>query len=95
MLRYTVPNPDVDLAPCRRTIQRGIDYARRPSVEAVVLSAHWCAALVAVTLRAANVDPANVAAALAASSLRDPYTNRPFEWNEKDGAVVFRGLELG
>jgi hypothetical protein len=53
------------------------------------------AALVAVTLHATNVGPANVATALAASSLRDPYTNRPFEWNEKDGAIVFRGLELG
>jgi hypothetical protein len=52
------------------------------------------AALVAITLHAANVDDANVAAALAAASLRDPYTNRPFEWDEKDGAIVFRGLEL-
>jgi hypothetical protein len=52
------------------------------------------AALVAVTLRAANVDPANVAAALAASSLRDPYTGRAFEWNKKYGTIVFRGLEL-
>ena len=49
MLRYTVPNPDVDLAPCRRTIQRGIDYARRPSVDAVVLSAHWYWYLVDMT----------------------------------------------
>jgi hypothetical protein len=53
------------------------------------------AALVAVTLRSANVDPSNVAAALAASPLRDPYTDQPFEWNEKDGVIVFRGLELG
>ena len=65
-------------------------YARRVSdVEGVRR-----AALAAVTLHAANVDPTNVAAALAASPLRDPYTDRPFEWKENDGAIVFRGLGL-
>jgi SGNH domain (fused to AT3 domains) len=41
MLRFQDPAPDIDLAPCRKTIQRGIDYAKSPSVDAVVLSAHW------------------------------------------------------
>jgi hypothetical protein len=52
------------------------------------------AALVATTLHGSNVDSANVAGALAASSLRDPYTNRPFEWEEREGAILFLGLEL-
>jgi hypothetical protein len=43
------------------------------------------AALVAVTLRSEKVEPSNVSAALAASSLRDPYTDRnaPVAWRER------------
>jgi len=52
------------------------------------------AAVAAVTLRAANVQAAGVAAALAASQLRGPYDNQPFEWDQKHSAIVFRGLEL-
>jgi hypothetical protein len=52
------------------------------------------AALAAVTLRGANVPADQVAQALAASPLQDPYHNRPFEWQEKDGIILFRGLEL-
>jgi hypothetical protein len=53
------------------------------------------AALAAVTLHAANVGVSEVAAALTASSLRDPYNNGPFSWDEKGSAIVFHGLETG
>jgi hypothetical protein len=33
--------PDALLDPCRKTIQRGIEYASNPSVERVVISANW------------------------------------------------------
>lgn len=52
------------------------------------------AALLAVTLRAANVKASEVSAALSANALHEPYHNRPFEWDEKEGAIVFRGLEI-
>jgi hypothetical protein len=50
------------------------------------------AALAVVTMRAANV-AVYVPAWLATNSLRNPYHDRPFEW---DGdAVLFHGLEAG
>jgi SGNH domain-containing protein len=49
MLRHVVQNPDVELAPCRQTIKRGIDYANTQSVDTVVLSAHWYWYLVDLT----------------------------------------------
>jgi hypothetical protein len=39
--------------------------------------------------------PPEVPAALAATSLRNPYDNRPFEWDPKDSVILFRGLEVG
>ena len=51
------------------------------------------AALVVVTTRAANVAKHGVPASLATSPLRNPYNNRPFEWDGE--AVLFRGLESG
>lgn len=53
------------------------------------------AALVAVTFRAARVGMSEVAVELAAAPLRNPYNNRPFEWDGKNHAILFRGLELG
>ena len=53
------------------------------------------AALVAVTFRAAKVGMSEVAAELAAAPLRNPYNNRPFEWDAKNRDILFRGLELG
>jgi hypothetical protein len=53
------------------------------------------AALLAVTLRAENVGMSEVGATLNASPLHEPYHNRPFEWDQKEGAIVFRGLEIG
>jgi hypothetical protein len=53
------------------------------------------AALEAVTLRAAGVPPSGVAAALANAQLRNPYNGHPFAWDEKEGAIVFRGLQPG
>jgi hypothetical protein len=53
------------------------------------------AALVAVTFRAAKVGMPEVAAELAAVPLRNPYNNRPFEWDGKNRDILFRGLELG
>jgi hypothetical protein len=53
------------------------------------------AALAAVTLRAANVPASGVPTALSSAQLRNPYNDRPFSWDEKDGAIVFRGLQPG
>jgi hypothetical protein len=53
------------------------------------------AALAAIELRAANVPPGDIPAALAISPLRNPYDGEPFGWDAADGAVVFRGLEPG
>ena len=53
------------------------------------------AALAAVTLRDAAVAPADVAAALRASELRNPYDGAPLQWDAADGAIVFLGLERG
>jgi hypothetical protein len=50
-------------------------------------------ALAAVTLRAAKVAAAEVPAQLAVTSLRNPYDDRPFEWDPKSSAIIFRGLE--
>jgi hypothetical protein len=51
------------------------------------------AALAAVTLRASDVKAHEVAAALSAAPLRNPYNEQPFAWDEKDSAIIFRGLE--
>ncbi len=53
------------------------------------------AALAAVMLRDAAVAPADVAAALRTSELRNPYDGAPFQWDAADEAIVFRGLERG
>ena len=53
------------------------------------------AALAAIELHAAQIDTADAPAALAASELRNPYTDEPFEWDAAEAAVVFRGLEPG
>lgn len=53
------------------------------------------AALATVTLRGAATPPAEVAAALAASPLRNPYDDQPLRWDAEDRAIVFVGLEPG
>jgi hypothetical protein len=53
------------------------------------------AALAAVELHVAQTASGAVPAALAASPLRNPYTDVPFEWDATEGTVVFRGLEPG
>jgi hypothetical protein len=53
------------------------------------------ASIAAVTLRAAKVDKADVADALRASDLRNPYDGRPFEWSATESAIRFRGLAEG
>jgi len=53
------------------------------------------AALTAVMLRAAGVEVKDMSAALANAAQHDPYTDRPFEWDEEDRAIVFRGLQTG
>ncbi len=53
------------------------------------------AALAAIELHVAQIDGGDIPAALAASPLRNPYTDEPFLWDATDGAVVFRGLEPG
>jgi len=54
------------------------------------------AVLTAATLREARV-PASAARAALATAIapRNPYTDRPFLWDEKDNAIVFQGLEAG
>jgi hypothetical protein len=51
------------------------------------------AAFTSVSLRAQNVAPSQMVAALTAAPLRNPYNNRPFEWDDKADALVFWGLE--
>ena len=51
------------------------------------------AAVLATTLRSRGVAAADVPAQLAASEIRMPYTNGPFAWDLKEGAIVFTGLE--
>jgi hypothetical protein len=53
------------------------------------------AALLAATLRAAGIEAEGLPAAVANAELRDPYTDRPFDWDAIDSAIVFRGLGPG
>jgi hypothetical protein len=53
------------------------------------------AALAAMTLRAAQVDPADVDRALETSEFRNPYHGRPFTWSAQDSAICFVGLTPG
>lgn len=53
------------------------------------------AALTGATLRASGVEAKDVSAALTNAEQRDPYTNQPFGWDDKSGAIVFRGLQSG
>jgi hypothetical protein len=53
------------------------------------------AAFAAVTLRDAAVAPADLAAALRTSELRNPYDGAPLQWDATDQAIVFRGLQRG
>ena len=52
-------------------------------------------ALLTTDLRSRAVDAAQVPKALADSELRNPYTDKPFNWSEKESATVFTGLEHG
>jgi hypothetical protein len=52
-------------------------------------------ALAAVTLRSEGVLPADLPAALRTKALRNPYDGEPLLWDERRGAIVFRGLEQG
>jgi hypothetical protein len=53
------------------------------------------AALLAVSLRAVKVEATEMRRAVDGSVLREPYQNRPFGLDEKEGVIVFRGLEVG
>ena len=53
------------------------------------------AALATVTLRDSGIPAPDMAAALAASPLRNPYDDQPLRWDPNDEAVVFVGLEPG
>jgi hypothetical protein len=46
-------------------------------------------------LREASIKAFDARAALAASTLRNPYDDQPFAWDEEENAIVFRGLEAG
>ncbi len=51
------------------------------------------AAVLTTELRARKVAQQNIAAELAASPIRTPYTGEPFTWNAKEQAIVFVGME--
>lgn len=53
------------------------------------------ATLAAVSMRQAKVPTEGMPTALASSTLRNPYDNRPFAWDATDRVIVFTGLELG
>jgi hypothetical protein len=53
------------------------------------------AALLAATLRAEGVTPADAAAAVRASPLTNPYTGAPLQWDADSASVVFIGLAEG
>jgi hypothetical protein len=53
------------------------------------------AVVLAATLRGRGVAADDVPAQLAASEIRNPYTNGPFAWDLKEKAIVFTGLEAG
>jgi hypothetical protein len=53
------------------------------------------AALTAALLRSSGVAVEDVAAALGNAEQRNPYTHQPFAWDDKLGAIVFRGLQSG
>lgn len=53
------------------------------------------AALLALAMRAAGVQPADAAGFVQGSDLRNPYNGAPFEWDAATGSVVFRGLAHG
>jgi hypothetical protein len=65
-------------------------YARRVSD----LEGVRRAAVLAVTLYSEKVEATQVSAALSTSTLREPYHNRPFEWDGTGDAILFRGLEI-
>ena len=51
------------------------------------------AALLAFQLHANGVAPEAVGTLVAQSDLRDPYTDKPFEWNPERHSVIFTGPE--
>jgi hypothetical protein len=53
------------------------------------------AALTAVLLRQQGVKPGQVAAQLDKIQFTNPYDNKPFVWDSKNGSVVFVGREKG
>ena len=53
------------------------------------------AVLLAATLRASGTASEHLPTTVASAELRSPYTDRPFDWDEPRGAIVFRGLETG
>jgi hypothetical protein len=53
------------------------------------------AVLLAATLRASGTAAEHLPTTVASAELRNPYTDRPFDWDEARGAIVFRGLETG
>ncbi len=51
------------------------------------------AALLAVQLHAGGIAPEAAGEAVASAELRDPYTDKPFEWNAGRRSVIFTALE--
>jgi len=50
-------------------------------------------ALLAATLRASSIAEKDLPSAIANAELRNPYSDRSFEWDATNGAIVFRGFE--
>ncbi len=70
----------------------GSSYASY-SVRAVDIEGVRRAALVTSELRSGKIPAAMVPAGLSASPIRQPYDDKPFEWNAEQGALTFTGLE--
>jgi hypothetical protein len=75
-----------------RTLDDGTSYLDYPFRVAGIEGMRRAALLVA-KLRSRAIVADAVAAELASSELRDPYTDAPFQWNSSRRAVIFEGPE--
>ena len=76
-------------------VSGGIMHAANHAVRVGDIEGMRRAALATNELRARSVAEADVTEALRSASLRNPYTDEPFQWDEDERAVVFVGLESG
>ena len=75
-------------------VPKAFDYGRY-AVRVTDVEGARRAAVLATILRSKGVSAEDVPAQLAATEIRDPYTNGPFAWDLKEAAIVFTGLVPG